>query len=176
MVLCTGREEQFLDAMLDADLEAKTGLAVASWGYRGGITTRLDDSHRLDAFVEAVSNTFQEQVIEGTNTSSVPFVEHKMFDLLDYYKSLGKYKFLIAPRGGGLQSPKFAEAIMMMTVPVTKRYPCFEQLQKFGFPILLVNEWEDITEELLAQVRDCLDAGPLTGKGGQWTIGKYIVC
>ena len=96
---------------------------------------------------------FNETVAAGTNESSSPFVEHKMFGVHDYFHHLSKYKFLIAPKGNGIQSPKFLEALMVFTIPVTKRYGCFEQLQEYGLPIVLVDEWDEITMDLLNDVR-----------------------
>ena len=41
---------------------------------------------------------------------------------------------------------------MTFTVPVTLRYGAFAQLQECGFPIVLVDEWEEVTEQLLNEV------------------------
>jgi len=56
----------------------------------------------------------------------------------------------IAPRGNGLQAPKFLEAVAVMTIPITKRYACFEDLQMYGFPLVVVDDWEEITPKALA--------------------------
>eukprot|EP00958_Prasinococcus_capsulatus_P009267 scaffold909_cov575-Prasinococcus_capsulatus_cf.AAC.6 len=43
----------------------------------------------------------------------------------------------------------------VMTIPVTRSYNCFKQLQQYGMPIVLVDEWADITPALLERVREC---------------------
>eukprot|EP00958_Prasinococcus_capsulatus_P009890 scaffold957_cov402-Prasinococcus_capsulatus_cf.AAC.11 len=76
-------------------------------------------------------------------------IHHRMVDIHSYFAELSQYKFMIAPRGNGIQSPKFLEAILVFTIPVTKSYACFEQLQSYGFPIVLVDDWHTITEAFL---------------------------
>eukprot|EP00958_Prasinococcus_capsulatus_P023570 scaffold3544_cov373-Prasinococcus_capsulatus_cf.AAC.9 len=36
-----------------------------------------------------------------------------------------------------------------MTIPVTKRYHCYEQLQQYGMPLVIVDKWSDLTPSLL---------------------------
>merc|ERR1712222_148095 len=55
----------------------------------------------------------------------------------EYFSELANYRFLVAPKGQAIQSCKFAEAVLMMTIPITKRYKCFQDLQDYGFPIVL---------------------------------------
>eukprot|EP00958_Prasinococcus_capsulatus_P009374 scaffold911_cov361-Prasinococcus_capsulatus_cf.AAC.16 len=40
-----------------------------------------------------------------------------------------------------------------MTIPVTKRYTCFEDLQHYGMPMVVVDSWKDLTPKLLRRVR-----------------------
>jgi len=60
---------------------------------------------------------------------------------VDYYRTIVKYKFQLAPPGAGIQAPKFAEAWALRVVPVTTRYPAFEDLVEQGFPIVIVDKW-----------------------------------
>eukprot|EP00958_Prasinococcus_capsulatus_P006643 scaffold624_cov402-Prasinococcus_capsulatus_cf.AAC.80 len=143
--------QSVLHARLDPDY--KNRMALGAWGRRGGITGLTNDALALNDFVDSVHAEFNQSVIAGTNTSALPFIDRRMVGIYEYFRELSKYKFLIAPHGGGIQSPKFLEALMVLTIPVTKRYGCFEQLQEYGMPIVLVDEWQDITEELLRQVR-----------------------
>jgi len=83
-------------------------------------------------------------------TNHTPWAEHRMIPAEHYWPELAKYRFLIAPRGNGLQAPKFMEALAVMTIPITLRYACFEDLQMYGFPLVVVDDWEEITPKALA--------------------------
>jgi len=69
------------------------------------------------------------------------WVTRETIPAADYYRTIVKYKFMLAPPGAGVQAPKFAEAWALRVVPVTTRYPAFEDLVEQGFPIVLVDEW-----------------------------------
>mmetsp|Transcript_9239 Transcript_9239/g.33889 ORF Transcript_9239/g.33889 Transcript_9239/m.33889 type:complete len:457 (-) Transcript_9239:303-1673(-) len=150
-----GREERLLTAILSASIapEAKPYLALGAWGNRGGPTLYSPESYELDSFIRSVQAV--EEAQSGDADCEDPrantFVEHRMLDAREYYFELAKYKFLVAPHGNGIQSPKFLEALMVLTIPVTKRYGCFEQLQQYGYPIVLVDDWSELTRDRLEQ-------------------------
>lgn len=66
-----------------------------------------------------------------------------------YMKRLAESKYLLAPAGNGIQAPKLAEAWLMRAVPIVVSNPCFEDLRDEGFPLLILKNWEDLTEALL---------------------------
>ena len=48
------------------------------------------------------------------------------------------------------KTPKICECIMCETVPVVTDHVAHRELRDiYGLPLLIVNEWTDITEELL---------------------------
>lgn len=190
-----------LQAILEAKLteEAKPRLAVGAWGSRVGINSGLnDDAVQLEAFLGRLGHDqestsllarVEARTVAAAGAYSGPFIERRAIDPQHYFQELAKYKFLVAPRGNGVQSPKFMEALLVrisitarhcveiaylqpsrlfgpvsvpndcvhlllqvMTIPVTKRIPAFEMLQSYGFPIVLVDEWEDLSASLLEQV------------------------
>jgi hypothetical protein len=67
-----------------------------------------------------------------------------------YWEELARARFLIVPGGQGVQASKVVEALLVLTVPVTRREAAFDQLIELGFPLLVVERWDDITQELLA--------------------------
>eukprot|EP00958_Prasinococcus_capsulatus_P003134 scaffold276_cov548-Prasinococcus_capsulatus_cf.AAC.27 len=147
-----GREEAFVQAVLDADLDKKQYLALGAWGGRMTCRTCLTgDAATLEEMIEHEELLFSEEVASGTNASAVPWLQRKRLEPLDYFAELSKYKFMIAPYGRGIQSPKFLEALMVMTIPVTRKFQCFQQLQQYGMPIVLVEDWDDITPAFLEQ-------------------------
>ena len=67
----------------------------------------------------------------------------------DWPKELSKYKFMLYPAGNGVQSPKWLEALLLGTIPLTLREeetePTFQQLKEAGFPMVLVDAWEEVS-------------------------------
>jgi hypothetical protein len=80
------------------------------------------------------------------SSSSKPFEEY----LLD----LGKCKFVLCPRGNGCDSHRTWEALYMGAIPIVKTSsldPIYENL-----PVLIIKEWEEITEDLLINAYEML--------------------
>jgi len=67
----------------------------------------------------------------------------------DYLIKVKQHKYLLCPLGNGSDSsPKLAEAIIMGTVPIVKKTYNNYNLYK-SLPVLFINNWEDITQDLL---------------------------
>lgn len=66
----------------------------------------------------------------------------------DFLVELQNHKFMICPKGHGLDCHRNWESLYLRRVPVMIDDPYFRELMK-GFPVLFVNQWSDITEELL---------------------------
>lgn len=83
-------------------------------------------------------------------TKDSGLVDDMFCDPLVYYERLCEYKFFLAPLGNGIQTPKICECIMCETVPVVTDHVVHRELRDiYGLPLLIVNEWTDITEEFL---------------------------
>ncbi len=67
---------------------------------------------------------------------------------LDFLTELRNHKFVVCPQGHGLDCHRNWESLYMRRVPVMKDHPYFRELMK-GFPVLFVNDWSDITKQLL---------------------------
>ena len=63
-----------------------------------------------------------------------------------YIRNLSTYKFNICPSGKGLDTHRFWESLILKTIPVVKRSDFIENLIKFGIPMLIVEEWEELYE------------------------------
>lgn len=80
--------------------------------------------------------------------SEVPFCkvdEKKPF--LDYLKEVSRSKYHISPRGNGIDCHRVWETILVGTIPILKSSsldPLYQDL-----PVLIVQEWSEVTEELL---------------------------
>jgi len=83
-------------------------------------------------------------------TQSSPFMDNMFCDPLDYFEKLSDYKFFACPLGNGIQTPKICESILCETVPVVTNHIAHRELRDiYDLPLLIVDKWEDLTEELL---------------------------
>jgi len=70
---------------------------------------------------------------------------------LQTWKKQAEYAFVISPHGNGLDCHRTWEALALGCIPIVKTSvldPLFE-----GLPVKIVNQWSDITHELLAKTQ-----------------------
>jgi len=120
-------------AKLFADLrkQPKTKLLYAN---HGDLKNKKQDRKDLDAYMaDKTWCTYTAQV------QGLPFV--------DYMKEMAQFKFTLSPRGYGIDCYRTWEALLVGSIPVVKHSqldPLYE-----GLPILVINEWEELTEGFL---------------------------
>lgn len=100
------------------------------------------------------------------NTMHFPYSQYRAF-----LSEMRDHKFMICPQGHGIDCHRNWELLYMRRVPVMKQSPYFARLMS-GFPVLFVNRWEDITEELLAR-NDHLYQEALTMDLTRLDLNKY---
>ena len=66
----------------------------------------------------------------------------------EFLTEMRDHKFMVCPQGHGIDCHRNWELLYMRRVPIMKQSPYFARLMA-GFPVLFVNEWEDVTEDLL---------------------------
>ena len=73
------------------------------------------------------------------------------------YEYTHKSLYTLSPRGAGEDCHRFYEAIYLDSIPIVKRTnTVFDKLYNV-FPCLIVNDWNEVTEKLLAEKKDgCL--------------------
>ena len=92
----------------------------------------------------------KDRVLLTNFTQSSPFMDNMFCDPLDYFERLSDYKFFACPLGKGIQTPKICESILCETVPVVTNHIAHRELRDiYDLPLLIVDKWEDLTEELL---------------------------
>merc|ERR1712217_115674 len=64
---------------------------------------------------------------------------------------LSKYRLLLNPWGDEIQTPKMVEALLVLTIPIQQRgpSPIYDDLLSYGFPLVVVDEWYEITGDKL---------------------------
>jgi len=66
----------------------------------------------------------------------------------EYLKGIQDHKFVLCPSGNGIESARNWETLYLRRVPIFKDHPYLREMFK-DFPVLFVNEWEEVTEQLL---------------------------
>ncbi len=93
-----------------------------------------------------VYNLFRQKAFCYTDRSSLT--------LEQYLMQLIRSRFVLSPRGNGLDCHRTWEALLMGAIPIVKTSsldPLFEDL-----PVLIINDWHDITEAFLTQAYQTL--------------------
>ncbi len=70
-----------------------------------------------------------------------------------YLNEMIRHKFVLCPSGNGIESARNWETLYMKRVPIFKRHPYLEEMFR-DFPVLFVDDWEEVTEELLIANND----------------------
>ena len=83
-------------------------------------------------------------------TQTNNFIDDMFCPPHEYYERLCDYRYFASPLGAGVQTPKICECIMCETVPVVTDHVAHRELRDiYGLPLLIMNEWNDLTEEFL---------------------------
>lgn len=103
------------------------------------------------------------------NKDSMHFPYSKYREFLTEMKD---HKFMICPQGHGIDCHRNWELLYMRRVPIMKKSPYFARLMQ-DFPVLFVERWEDITEELLC-ANDHLYQEALEMDLGKLSLENYV--
>jgi len=74
-----------------------------------------------------------------TNKQNVPWKK--------YYDGIASHKFVISPRGNGVDCHRTWEALYLRTIPIVKESICMNEFR--DLPILFVKNWEEISYNYL---------------------------
>ena len=98
----------------------------------------------------SVTKKVQDRGLLAEFTRSSQFMDNMFCHPLDYFEKLSDYKFFACPLGNGIQTPKICESILCETVPVVTNHIAHKELRDiYDLPLLIVDKWEDLTEQLL---------------------------
>jgi hypothetical protein len=105
---------------------------------------------RLDTYYEErkrVVDMFSNEEWVTTGTLDASEEGHK-----NYLKDIRDHKFCFSPRGNGVDCHRIYECLYLGTIPIVKRAIALEQFS--DLPILFIDEWTDVTPEMLQTVWD----------------------
>ena len=67
----------------------------------------------------------------------------------EYWRSISKSNYVIAPHGNGVDSHRIWECLYLRATPVVEHHECFSQFK--DLPILFVDDYSSVTPEFLAK-------------------------
>lgn len=103
------------------------------------------------------TNPQRRQIFE--NLKDKPFVHHRMIDLSGhgsaeayqtYVNDLKRFKYVLSPPGNGLDCHRTWEALYLKCIPILLNNQFFRNVYS-DMPVLLVDDFGQITQELLEQ-------------------------
>lgn len=115
---------EILERMIESQIEPNKALFVAH---------RTDTGNRA-----SIGELFQ-----GKDWATVTHLPYEQ-----YLTEMKKHKFVLCPSGNGIESARNWETLYMRRVPIFKDHPYLREMFK-DFPALFVQEWDEVTEELL---------------------------
>lgn len=149
MYLRGGAMEQAMAAIAAADVgESKTKSVLAAWGAVWGYIEDIPEGRAANAMkLEAGKSRRAARVWSATSTAQAIGVEVKSVRPQQWWAELAQYRFLLSPLGTSIYSPKTVEALLVLTVPIVQRgpFPVHDELVSYGFPLVVVSSWEEIT-------------------------------
>jgi hypothetical protein len=80
-------------------------------------------------------------------SQSLIFYEHIKTQRINCWKNMIKYKYVISPHGNGLDCHRTWEALALGCIPIIKSSSL--DFMFVGLPVLIVNKWSEINQELL---------------------------
>lgn len=126
----------------------------------GGDQEILYDSHRIKKkfsekinklFISYFNNTHSSrnniQNIFKLNEKSNFVVFGEKIPFQKYLNELNNYKFVLCPRGNGIDTHRFSEILLMSSVPIIEKNDLSDLYSKF--PCVIVNSFNEVTYELL---------------------------
>jgi hypothetical protein len=115
---------------------------LASWGgIYPGLDKTIESRKAARHFIETQIAWATENLVSGKLVNS--------FHAQAYLTALAGSKFMLCPLGGGVQSAKWMEAILVQTIPIVavgNNGFAYEKLARMGFAILTVAKWEDLLQ------------------------------
>ena len=140
-----------------------------SWGNRA---SSLDQEIMINN-IKNVAKPFWERIIKCYSNFHFSMRTRYAYDRIDAYDNIDKkivyyepthvirekswqtqsmHAFVLSPHGNGLDCHRTWEALCLGCIPIVKTSPLDSMYN--GLPVLIVNDWKDITNELLQKTVD----------------------
>lgn len=77
--------------------------------------------------------------------------EPRLVPRIQTWNNQSRFAFVLSPAGGGIDCHRTWEALILGCIPVIKRFNVPNDKLYEDLPVLLIDKWSDITDELLKQ-------------------------
>ena len=106
-----------------------------------------DKKNRL--LLTNTSNTHNSRSRINSIFSNKNFVDilNTRLDFENFMKKIDEYKFVLAPRGNGIDTHRFCEILLMGSIPIVESSGLDDLYNKF--PCIIVSDFKDVNENLL---------------------------
>ncbi len=84
--------------------------------------------------------------------------EPQPFDV--YLENLARHQFALCPRGNGIDTHRLWEALYLDVIPVVERSVHTKSWQQLGLPLVLVDDWSEVTPDFLTRAGERLVGQP----------------
>jgi hypothetical protein len=91
-------------------------------------------------------NNDRKDAYQNINKDLVYYIPNRT-ERFETYKEQTNYAFVISPHGNGLDCHRTWEALILGCIPIVKKSELDDLYSEL--PVLIVNEWSDLTQELL---------------------------
>jgi hypothetical protein len=116
---------------------------------------------RLRAFAAFGATTpARKGVLEMLARSAMVDVERARMSPARFQRTLRGYRFVIAPRGNGVDTHRFWEALYADAIPVTTRSRWSTAIAALGVPIVEVDDWREVGSWAPAHLESLSDRWP----------------
>jgi len=137
--------------------DAKPGNVLASWGYfadfiEDGEGDLANKPPEWNAMLREARTSRREARLWARSPAALEVgVEERHIAHKSWWTELSKYRFVLSPLGTAITSAKTVEALLVLTIPIVQRgpYKTHDELAEAGFPIVLVDSWDEVTKENL---------------------------
>jgi hypothetical protein len=79
--------------------------------------------------------------------NSTEWIQRSHIPMQNWHEELAKYRFYIVPDGNGVCSAKWTESLILQTIPIVPPLEYYKLLKEEGYPIVVVDSWDDITPQ-----------------------------
>eukprot|EP00039_Didymoeca_costata_P004714 m.75712 g.75712 ORF g.75712 m.75712 type:complete len:531 (-) comp12519_c0_seq3:27-1619(-) len=156
--------DEEMEGIRPAPIPFTHSYSLSTNGTAGSSLTKLSARARLDKGKEfgilaawGKAWPFLDKIVES-RIQAIEWLEspqtlanRTMIPWEKYHDVLSSHKFMLSPTGGGIQSPKAWEAILLLTIPIVQRphAAAYAALREVGFPLAVVDSWDEVTEDKL---------------------------
>lgn len=132
-------------AIESAALSMKSKSVLAAWGAFHETINTTDGWTHQGVRISHESRRHAREWCQSRRAQEVG-VDLRQVDSSSWWSELPKYRFLLAPLGSGIQSPKPLEALLVLTVPIVKPYGIAygDLVSRTGLPLVIVDTWDEV--------------------------------